>query len=458
MIKLNKRILYFSIVLMILVLMNVCGCVRKENNQTIGTVNLNIETYLAGKNQPTHPSVVAFDDKWNGYTYWMSYTPYPQANGEEENPSIAVSNDLYEWKTPEGMLNPIADNEETGCDELKDSHILYRNDLKRLEVWYLGRLSEKLGGDGKQLLLFRKYSYDGVNWSDFEVMTEVKYLSPSISWDGEKYQMWGIGYGGYNTEGTIVYQESIDGITWTKPVQCEIGGQSTGIKIWHGAVSKDEDAYKLVYIETGSDSQTIKYCESTDGIHFTKEKSIVENDNTTLWNRLYRPYLLKENGEYYVFYGVITKANEWYISMSHGEDINSLVGITETDKVKMTPMDYTITDCRSIGWKVHEIYDNMRNYIRFELIIMLPIILLGMLLLRKTGMRKIVYNIIGEFITICLCLSYTYFRVQATSLEAVVSIAGVSLIEGISIYCIASFCLMVYVKTNCKLKIKQKIK
>ena len=452
MIKINKKILYFSIALMILAVMNVWGCASKENTQSIGTVNLNIETYLAGKNQPTHPSVVAFDDMWNGYKYWMSYTPYPQGNGEEENPSIAVSNDLYEWKTPEGMLNPIADNEETGCDELKDSHILYRNDLMRLEIWYLGRLSEKLGGDGKQLLLFRKYSYDGVNWSNFEVMTEVQYLSPSISWDGEKYQMWGIGYDGYNTEGTIVYQESIDGITWTEPVQCEIGGQKTDIEIWHGAVSKGEDTYKLVYIETSSDSQTIKYCESIDGINFTKGESIVENDNTTLWNRLYRPYLLKENGEYYVFYGVITKANEWYISMSHGNDINSLIGITEADKTKMTPLDHTITDCRSIGWKIHEIYDNMRSYTRFELIALSPIILFGMLFFSKTQMRKIVYNIIGLVVIICFCLGYTYFRVQATSLEEVVSIVGVSLIEGVSIYCIAFFGLMVYAKTSCKLK------
>ena len=250
----------------------------------------------------------------------------------------------------------------------------------------------------------------------------------------------------YNTKGTIVYQESVDGIEWTEPVQCEIDGKGTGIEIWHGAVSKGEDSYKLVYIETGTDSQTIKYCESTDGIHFTKEKSIVENDNTTLWDRLYRPFLLEEKGQYYVFYGVITKANEWYISMSHGNDINSLVGITEVDKTKMTPMDYTVTDCRSIGWNIHKIYDSMRQYIRFELIILLPVVLSGMLLLHKTKKREMFFDIIGVVVTICICWVYTCFRVQATSADMVVAIAGVSLIEGISIYCIASFCFMTYAK------------
>ena len=74
-----------------------------NDNTSVGRVRLNIETYLAGKDQPTHPSVISFEKKWNGYKYWMVYTPYPEANGEEENPCIAVSNDLYKWETPYGV-------------------------------------------------------------------------------------------------------------------------------------------------------------------------------------------------------------------------------------------------------------------------------------------------------------------------------------------------------------------
>lgn len=117
----------------------------------------------------------------------MTYTPYPYANGEEENPSIAVSNDLYAWVTLDGMVNPIADNEETGCRELKDPHILYRDDLDRIEIWYLGRVSQQLGGDGTSLTLFRKYSTDGIIWSDYEVMSTVEYLSPVLACLGYTY-------------------------------------------------------------------------------------------------------------------------------------------------------------------------------------------------------------------------------------------------------------------------------
>ena len=101
--------------------------------------NIPLETYLAGDNQPTHPSVYDFGKKWNGYRYWMSYSPYPYANGEEENPCLAVSNDMQSWTVPSGLFNPVAFNEETACDELKDPHIVYNNTTDSIEMWYLGR-------------------------------------------------------------------------------------------------------------------------------------------------------------------------------------------------------------------------------------------------------------------------------------------------------------------------------
>ena len=107
--KIKKLIISILIVALLIVSAS-CSTSSDNINNTVGLTRLNIETYLAGKDQPTHPSIVSFDDEWNGYKYWMAYTPYPEANGEEENPCIAVSNDLYKWETPVGMVNPIADN------------------------------------------------------------------------------------------------------------------------------------------------------------------------------------------------------------------------------------------------------------------------------------------------------------------------------------------------------------
>ena len=79
-------------------------------SESEGSTMLNITTYIDGDNQPTHPSVIDLKSKWNGYRYWMSYSPYPYSDGSEENPCIAVSNDMYHWMVPKGLNNPIAFN------------------------------------------------------------------------------------------------------------------------------------------------------------------------------------------------------------------------------------------------------------------------------------------------------------------------------------------------------------
>lgn len=146
-------------------------------------------------------------------------------------------------------------------------------------MWYLGRLAEHLGGDGKTLLLVRKYSYDGISWSDYEIMTTMEYLSPTIYWDGTKYQMWGIGYDLWNTEGTVVYQESIDGITWSEPVRCFLGTSDANIDIWHGTVTVHNGAYNFVFVDN-SDRQEIFCCNSEDGISFSNPEVIVQTKGT----------------------------------------------------------------------------------------------------------------------------------------------------------------------------------
>jgi hypothetical protein len=62
----------------------------------------------------THPSVLdavqILGKDWNGYRYWMAFTPYP-GNDERrfrlENPSIVASHDGEHWQEPEGVRNPL---------------------------------------------------------------------------------------------------------------------------------------------------------------------------------------------------------------------------------------------------------------------------------------------------------------------------------------------------------------
>ena len=392
-------------------------------SESLGTVRLNVETYLAGKNQPTHPSAMVFSQPWNGYKYWMAYSPYPYGSGEEENPCIAVSNDMLYWETPVGLANPIADNEETGCDELKDPHIVYREDLDRLEMWYLGRLSPSLGGDGTSLLLFRKCSSDGITWSDYEVMMETEYLSPTIIWNQGRYQMWSIGYDLWGTEGTIVYQESQDGVQWTEPVNCSIGGQSAGADIWHGAVSFYDGAYHFVFIDN-TDRQEIYYCSSEDGLCFDAPVTIVENQGH--WKFLYRPALLFEGEQVFCLYGVVNGANQWYISMSAGQHVQALKGITQLDVGNMYPLNDEVIDTHGPVYLLRTLYHAVQDYLRIELFALAAVELTGMIFWKKLRRSKIF--LLGCFLTnLILSVLWIFVRQHPASLllcaAAIVAIA-----------------------------------
>ncbi len=128
-----KRKSKATIILLTMLLLSGCsGCVLVLRDyfapmfsNSEGSVVLNIETYIDGKNQPTHPSVIDMGEEWNGFRYWMAYSPYPNADGGEENPCIGASNDMLHWKTPNGLYNPIAFNEETAFDELKEENISF---------------------------------------------------------------------------------------------------------------------------------------------------------------------------------------------------------------------------------------------------------------------------------------------------------------------------------------------
>lgn len=158
--KLAKKPQYILLAILVISFLTTVGAtiwkmLLPDFSGSDGSAALDIRTYLDGKNQPTHPSVVDMGRAWNGWRYWMAYSPYPNANGAEENPCIAVSNDMLNWATPEGLYNPIAFNESTACDELKDPHILYNEDRDILEVWYLGRIDSTIESGGT-LQLFRK--------------------------------------------------------------------------------------------------------------------------------------------------------------------------------------------------------------------------------------------------------------------------------------------------------------
>ncbi len=94
----------------------------------IGTINIAVlaNGNYPGQNNPKfikdisapnfgycHPDVQYFPNGFNGYKYWMVFTPYNGAVGANvdskryENPTVVVSNDGLTWRPPAGISNPI---------------------------------------------------------------------------------------------------------------------------------------------------------------------------------------------------------------------------------------------------------------------------------------------------------------------------------------------------------------
>lgn len=53
----NKLLMKIFMIFMLVVSVTACG---SQTNQSVSETRLNIETYYAGENQPTHPSVISF--------------------------------------------------------------------------------------------------------------------------------------------------------------------------------------------------------------------------------------------------------------------------------------------------------------------------------------------------------------------------------------------------------------
>ncbi|MGJ1264681.1 hypothetical protein [Sphingobacterium spiritivorum] len=60
-----------------------------------------------------HPDVQYFPNGFNGYKYWMVFTPYfgyvgtTQESKRYENPTVVVSNDGLNWVSPLGIISPL---------------------------------------------------------------------------------------------------------------------------------------------------------------------------------------------------------------------------------------------------------------------------------------------------------------------------------------------------------------
>ena len=73
--RIKKTLIFTLLFLLILIPLVLYLITSLDNKSTRYRLNI-ISSY--GDKEAYHPKVIAFKEKWNGYKYWMSFTPYPK--------------------------------------------------------------------------------------------------------------------------------------------------------------------------------------------------------------------------------------------------------------------------------------------------------------------------------------------------------------------------------------------
>lgn len=291
---------------------------------------LYIETPRSGKCQQCHPKVLYFEERFGGHHFWMTYTPYPYGEDSKENPCIVYSDDMINWKKPNGVRNPL--DKGNAKNYMSDPHLVYNDDTKLLEIWYRQALTSL-----KTEVIYRKTSPDGVNWSKREEMyrftgTEDGYagfshiLSPCIIYENHMYKIWA---GSGNPKGYLKYYETPDGFDWNLKA-------TTNLEGWHYDIIKTDIGYEC-FISDEVTGKTVSYSKSSDGIDWDDKKVIIESPNKNSWDsdKLYRTTAIKIDKKYYLFYTGV-RNSVWGIGLTIStkeNDITSLRGYVDGDIV-----------------------------------------------------------------------------------------------------------------------------
>ena len=226
-------------------------------------VELTIPCY-DGENQPVHPSVVYIPTGFNGYKYWMSFTPYTRGSSAVENPSIVASNDGITWVVPDGLTNPLVQTPSDGYN--RDAELVYIAETSPAKLRIYWGVNSGKG--------YYKESTDGITWSDSVELNGAPFGSGQSSVIRNGNGKW-IAYSQpigafYSPSGNLGSYISDDGQNWdlNEPIVTNLNG-----KVWHIGSLNDGCGYHFIAGAYPADktmaTMDLFYGYSDDGRHIT---------------------------------------------------------------------------------------------------------------------------------------------------------------------------------------------
>lgn len=291
-----------------------------------------------GSHQPFHPSVVHFEQAWNGFEYWMAFTPYPFGaapyTDRWENPTVVASHDGIHWQYPAecAFLDDLDEHQIKSISYFSDTHLVYDAEKDALCIYY--RLNDKCA-EQEQMFLFHRYTQDGIRWSERETCTgeflnmSKEPVSPAVLRKDDCYHMWYVEKGIEHHR--IMRAASVDGLTWQsddKPVLL----QGKAVNPWHIDCQWIDGRYYMVVYEL---SQKISIWQSPDGYTFDfvtyPLRCRIIGDIGAFYNHiLYRSCLVKTADGFKLYFACGTR-QKTHIGCMQGGTIKSLRVTREGD-------------------------------------------------------------------------------------------------------------------------------
>lgn len=264
---------------------------------------------------PWHPSVMYFPNRWNGHRFWMAQTPFPPDDvppyrDRHELPCIHFSDDGLTWVPIDGNPNDDISTEMIESHNYRsDPHLDFRDGI--MECYYRLTLLKDKQLINNQTLLLRKRSYDGMHWSNREIVADLQkpedeaiwgtqIISPAIRWDGQQYQCWYIDSSVYVKGRNILMTTSADEIVWHKHSVCSLTCPFH-IDPWHIDVQYYDGLYQLIVY----DEWNLRWFDSLDGVDFHYVSDILSPSNYFMdfySEGLYRACSLKVGEEIMVYF------------------------------------------------------------------------------------------------------------------------------------------------------------
>jgi len=269
-----------------------------------------------------HPDLLYFPNGFDGYRYWMYYTPYPP--DECEIPSLVRSRDGLNF-TDEGVRHPLIEVGEPGkWDDgfLADPDIVMVNGT--FYLFYAARSSNKswqriglaTSTDGKN---FHKYEGNPVLQAETNLDYEAHdyLLSPTVYHNDTGFYMWYFSEGrdGNKTKIWMCGAKSRDGIKWQKFPQNPVLSprpQSLDEKgVWHGDVLHFRGYLWLYYVAYDGSEYHLCLAKSRNGVHWERS---TENPILDLlpdsWEdlRIYRSSAVVVDDQIHLYYSAFNSS------------------------------------------------------------------------------------------------------------------------------------------------------